>query len=75
MTKTEEFQQYAAEAMRWARQSKTEEQRLVYLEIARTWFRAAAMRAVSHIEQAPAAILTHVQPWTPPPKQASGSAT
>ena len=44
MTKTEEFRQYAAEAIRWAHQSKTEQDGLALLEIAQTWLRAAAFR-------------------------------
>jgi hypothetical protein len=44
MTKAEDFRQYAAEALRWARQSKTEKDGVALLEIAHTWLRAAALR-------------------------------
>jgi hypothetical protein len=44
MTKAEDFRQYAAEAIRWAHQSRTKQDGLAMLEIAQTWLRAAALR-------------------------------
>ena len=44
MTKAENFRQYAAEAMRWSHQSRTEQDGLALLEIAQTWLRATALR-------------------------------
>jgi hypothetical protein len=36
MSKAEEFRQYAEEAMRWARESKTEEEKQALMDLART---------------------------------------
>jgi hypothetical protein len=44
MTKADEFRQYAEEAMRWARKSKTEKDKAVLVDIARTWTIAATYR-------------------------------
>jgi hypothetical protein len=44
MTKADEFRQYAEEAMRWARKSKTEKDKAVLINIARTWTIAATYR-------------------------------
>lgn len=44
MSKSDEFRQFAEEAMRWARQSKTEEEQLAFMELARTWTQAALHR-------------------------------
>jgi hypothetical protein len=41
MSKADQFRQYADEAMRWARQSKTENEKQVLTELARTWMQAA----------------------------------
>ena len=41
MSKADQFRQYAEEAMRWARQSKTENEKLALVELARTWTQAA----------------------------------
>jgi hypothetical protein len=41
MSKSEEFRQYAEEAMFWARHSRTEAQRQPFLDMARSWARAA----------------------------------
>jgi len=41
MSKADQFRQYAEEAMRWARQSKTEYEKLALIELARTWTQAA----------------------------------
>jgi hypothetical protein len=41
MTKADELRQYAEEAMRWARKSKTEKDKAVLIDIARTWTTAA----------------------------------
>jgi hypothetical protein len=44
MSKSDEFRQYAEEAMHWARQSKTEHDRVILIDIARTWTLAATFR-------------------------------
>jgi hypothetical protein len=44
MSKSAEFRQYAEEAMRWARQSKNENEKEVLIDIARTWTQAASYR-------------------------------
>jgi hypothetical protein len=41
MSKTDQFRQYADEAIRWAFQSKTEKERQAYIELARTWTQTA----------------------------------
>jgi hypothetical protein len=41
MSETSQFRQYADEAMSWAAQSKTEKEKAILLELARTWMRAA----------------------------------
>jgi hypothetical protein len=41
MSKADQFRQYAEEAMRWARQSKTENEKQALLDLARTWTQAA----------------------------------
>jgi hypothetical protein len=41
MSKADRFRQYADEAMRWARRSKTENEKQVLTELARTWTLAA----------------------------------
>ena len=42
MSEADEFRQYAEEAKRWVRQSKTENEKQVLIELARTWTQAAA---------------------------------
>lgn len=41
MAKADQFRQYAEEAMCWARQSKTENEKQALIELARTWTQAA----------------------------------
>jgi hypothetical protein len=41
MSEADQFRQYAQEAMRWARQAKTEKEKRALLELARTWSQAA----------------------------------
>jgi hypothetical protein len=41
MSKADQFRQYAEEAMRWARQSKTENEKEALIELAQTWTQAA----------------------------------
>ena len=41
MSKAEEFRQYAEEAVRWARKSKTEQEKQALMDLARTWTQAA----------------------------------
>jgi hypothetical protein len=43
MSETDQFRQYAEEAMRWVRQSKTESEKQILIELARTWTQAAAV--------------------------------
>ncbi len=42
MSETDQVLQYAEEAMRWVRQSKTKNEKQVLIELARTWTQAAA---------------------------------
>ena len=44
MSESDEFRRYAEEAMRWARQSKAENDRVVLIDIARTSTLAATFR-------------------------------
>jgi hypothetical protein len=53
MTKADEFRQYAEEAMRWARQSKTEYDRAILLYLARIWMSAARDNADEEAVQGP----------------------
>jgi hypothetical protein len=41
MSKSDQFGQYAEEALQWARQSKTENEKQALIELARTWTQAA----------------------------------
>jgi hypothetical protein len=41
MSKGDQFQQYAEEAMRWAGRAKTENEKQAYIDLARTWAQAA----------------------------------
>ena len=41
MSKVDQFRQYAEEALRWARQSKTEKEKQAYTDLALTWMQAA----------------------------------
>jgi hypothetical protein len=41
MSQADEFRQYAKEAMRWARQSKSETEKEALINLARTWAQAA----------------------------------
>jgi hypothetical protein len=41
MSKAEQFRQYAEEALRWARQSKTEKEKQAYTDLALAWTEAA----------------------------------
>jgi hypothetical protein len=40
MSKADQFRQYAEEALRWARQSKTEKEKQAYTDLALTWMQA-----------------------------------
>jgi hypothetical protein len=42
MSEAKEFRQYAEEAMRWASESATEEEKRTLIELACTWAQAAA---------------------------------
>jgi hypothetical protein len=53
MPKSDEFRRYAEEAMRWARQSKIENDRVILIDIARTWTLAAAFRECTEERGAP----------------------
>ena len=41
MSKASVFRQYADDAMRWARQSKSEKEKLALIDLAHTWIHAA----------------------------------
>jgi hypothetical protein len=43
MTKSDQFREYAEEALRWSRQSKTEEEKKALLDLAVTWTQAASL--------------------------------
>jgi hypothetical protein len=43
MSESDQFRQYAEEAMLWVSQSKTEEEKQLLLELVRTWTEAASM--------------------------------
>jgi hypothetical protein len=44
MSKSEQFRQYAEEALRWSFRSKTETEKQSLIELARTWTLAASLR-------------------------------
>jgi hypothetical protein len=46
MSESDQFQLYAEEALLWASQSKTEEEKQLLLELVRTWTEAAAVCAL-----------------------------
>ena len=46
MSESDQFRQYAEEALLWAAQSKTEEEKRLPLELVRTWRQAAIVSAV-----------------------------
>jgi hypothetical protein len=50
MSESDQFRQYADEALRWVAQSKTEEEKRLMLELVRTWTEAAfaSERIVAH---------------------------
>ena len=41
VSKADEFRRYAEEALRWAEQSKTKNEQIALIELARTWTQAA----------------------------------
>ena len=41
MSKADQFRQNAEQAMRWARQSKSEKEKLALIDLAHTWIHAA----------------------------------
>jgi hypothetical protein len=43
MTKSDQFREYAEEALQWSRQSKTEEEKKTLLDLAITWTQAASL--------------------------------
>jgi hypothetical protein len=43
MTKSDQFREYAEEALQWSRQSKTEEEKKTLLDLAVTWTQAASL--------------------------------
>jgi hypothetical protein len=45
MSEVDQFQQYAEEALLWVAQSKTQEEKRLLLELARTWRKAAIVSA------------------------------
>ena len=50
MSESDQFRQYAEEALLWASQSETEEEKQLLLELVRTWTAAAVAseRTVAH---------------------------
>jgi hypothetical protein len=46
MSESDQFRQYAEEALLWAAQSKAEEEKRLLLELVRTWRQAAIVGAV-----------------------------
>jgi hypothetical protein len=52
MSKVDEFREYADEAMRWARNSKTEKDKAILIDLARTLTQAASYRECT-VERAP----------------------
>jgi hypothetical protein len=44
MTKSDEFREYAKEAIGWSYNSKTEDEKQALIRLARTWARAAMYR-------------------------------
>ena len=46
MSASDQFRQYAEEALLWVAQSKTEEEKRLLLELVRTWRQAAIVSAV-----------------------------
>lgn len=46
MSESDQFRQYAEEALLWAAQSKTEKEKQLLLELVRTWTQAAVASAV-----------------------------
>jgi hypothetical protein len=49
MSKVDEFRQYAEEAIRWARCSKTADDKAVLIDLARTWMQAASYRETTFV--------------------------
>ncbi len=45
MSESDQFRQYAEEALLWAAQSKTEKEKKLLLELVRTWTEAAVVSA------------------------------
>jgi hypothetical protein len=45
MSESDQFRQYAEEALLWVAQSKTEEEKQLLLELVRTWTEAAVVSA------------------------------
>lgn len=45
MTTSQEFRQYADECLRWANETKDEEQRQQFLEMASAWVQAASLQS------------------------------
>jgi hypothetical protein len=43
MTKADQFREYAEEAMGWSRQSRTEKEKTVLIDLAFTWTQAALL--------------------------------
>jgi len=43
MTKSDQFREYADEALQWSRQSNTEEEKKALLDLAFTWTQAASL--------------------------------
>ena len=62
-----EFREYADECREWAKTARTDEERDVFLQMAKAWMDAALI-ARDHVRTFSAA-------WTKPPSDQDGSAT
>ena len=51
MTKSDQFREYADEALHWSRQSNTEEEKKALLDLAVTWTQAAALSETKSVGQ------------------------
>jgi hypothetical protein len=68
MTTPDEYRHFAEECLRWARDAETDEERKAFLDMARTWTKAAAqasgeavpdIRAKSHATSTRMPVMSH----------------
>ena len=48
MSKIEEFREYAAECLAWARKARTEQEREAFVNLAETWIAASLLHIRRH---------------------------